>query len=110
MHARCNPKQELANYACVVGATLMSKVALLEAQFQHAGIQIIGVQEGRSRNEQVRQGTFFNMYCAAADARGCYGTQLWASYGLEFRADAWEAPRSRIVVAAAALTARRMNH
>eukprot|EP00959_Pyramimonas_sp_CCMP1952_P364956 7642220-Pyramimonas_sp.AAC.1 len=83
----------------------MSKVALLEVQFSHAGIGLIGIQEGRSRSEQVRAGTFYTMYCAAAGAKGCYGTQLWVSYDVEFRLEAWAAPRSRIAIAAGTIAA-----
>eukprot|EP00959_Pyramimonas_sp_CCMP1952_P130939 2737888-Pyramimonas_sp.AAC.1 len=83
----------------------MSKVALLEAQFSHAGIHVIGIQEGRSRSEQVRAGTYYTMNCAAAGTKGCYGTQLWVSYDVEFRLEAWAAPRSRIVVAAGTIAA-----
>eukprot|EP00959_Pyramimonas_sp_CCMP1952_P241867 5055533-Pyramimonas_sp.AAC.1 len=45
------------------------------------------------------------MFCAAADAKGNYGTQLWVSYDVKFRLDAWEAPCSRIVLVAGTIAA-----
>eukprot|EP00959_Pyramimonas_sp_CCMP1952_P168699 3524498-Pyramimonas_sp.AAC.1 len=63
-------------------------------------MRVVGMQEGRSRAEQVRSGTCFSMYCAAADAKSNCGAQLWVDYDLMFRLDAWEAPRTRIVIVA----------
>eukprot|EP00959_Pyramimonas_sp_CCMP1952_P093728 1961190-Pyramimonas_sp.AAC.1 len=45
------------------------------------------------------------MYCAVAGAKGCNGTQLWVSYDIKFRMEAWAAPHSRIVIAAGAIAA-----
>eukprot|EP00959_Pyramimonas_sp_CCMP1952_P362762 7596723-Pyramimonas_sp.AAC.1 len=43
------------------------------------------------------------MFCAAADARGSYGSQLWVSYDLRFKPEAWESPHPRLVLAAGSI-------
>ena len=92
------PAQELAAFSSVVGATLLTKVALLELQFNAKQAFLVGIQEGRSKIERVRIGTFYDMYSAAASPCGGHGSQLWVHHDLRFRLEAWVSPSSRIVL------------
>ena len=60
----------------------------LESQFTESGALIVGVQEGRAKEEQLRAGVYNQMEVAAASENGGHGVQAWfhQSLGPEFLA------------------------
>ena len=66
------PKREARGYAKISGCMLLSRVHALESQFNESGALIIGVQEGRAKEEQLRAGVYYQMVVAAASENGSY--------------------------------------
>ena len=95
------PKQETRGYAKISGCMLLSRVHALESQFNESGALIIGVQEGRAKEEQLRAGVYYQMVVAAASENGSYGVQAWfhKSLGPEFLAVNVVNPRLMAVAA-----------
>ena len=94
------PKQESRGYAKISGCMLLSRVHALESQFNESGALILGVQEGRAK-EQLRAGVCYQMVVAAASENGSYGVQAWfhKSLGPEFLAVNVVNPRLMAVAA-----------
>ena len=82
------PKQETRGHAKISGCMLLSRVHASESQFKESGALVIGVQEGRAKEEQLRAGFYYQMVVAAASENGSYGGQAWfhKSLGPEFLA------------------------
>ena len=64
------PKQETRGYAKISGCMLLRRVHALESQFNGSGALIIGVQEGRAKEEQLRAAVYCQMVVAAASEMG----------------------------------------
>ena len=58
---------------------------MYEFMFERESIDIIGIQEGRARQASCSMGLYYQMFIAAADARGNYGCQVWVSHGIKFK-------------------------
>ena len=71
------PKQETRGYAKISGCMLLSCVHALESQFNESGALVIGVQEGRAKEEQLRAGVYYQVVVTAASENGSYGFQAW---------------------------------
>ena len=52
---------------------LRSKIALLETQFHEKGIDIVGLQEGRAKASEMKNGQFYKMRSSPADKDGARG-------------------------------------
>ena len=83
------------------GCMHLSRVHALESQFNESGALVIGVQEGRAKEEQLRAGVYYQMVVAAASENGSYGVQAWfhKSLGPEFLAVNVVNPRLMAVAA-----------
>ena len=55
---------------------LLSRVHALESHFNDSGALIIGVQEGRVKEEQLRAGVCYQMVVAPSE-NGSYEVQAW---------------------------------
>ena len=95
------PKQETRGYAKISGCMLLSRVHALESQLNESGALILGVQEGRAKEEQWRAGVHHQMVVTAASENGSYGFQAWfhKSLGPEFLAVNVVNPRLMAVAA-----------
>ena len=51
--------------------------AALAAKLLRRGADVVGIQEGRSRTTGQVRAEGFVMFRAAANDRGCFGTELW---------------------------------
>ena len=71
------PHQESCSYARTSAASLFSKVEMLETQFCEHSLDVIRIQEGRSRNTGLVNGLHSIRIVAAAEDSGNYGVQLW---------------------------------
>ena len=58
------PRDEDAANAAVGGDLLMGKVQVMEMRFREARVQILGIQEGRARRQEVRSGLYYDMLWA----------------------------------------------
>ena len=63
---------------------MVGKVELLEIAMRDAGIDVIGLQESRSRQAGIFNGPLFHRYCGAADGNGNAGCQLWIAASWNF--------------------------
>jgi len=97
------PRDEDAANAQVAGDLLMGKVQIMEQRFQEFGVQIVGVQEGRSRRHEVRSGLHFQMFAGMAD-NGVGGCQVWVSNALKFRVGEFLAPSARCTIVTGTIT------
>ena len=70
------PKQETRGYAKISGCMLLSRVHALESHFNDSGALIIGVEEGRVKEEQLRAGVYYQMVVAPSE-NGSYEVQAW---------------------------------
>ena len=61
---------------------LSGRAALLEIEMARCGLDLVGIQEGRTQTDQVIEGAEYTMVVAGADPRGNYGTQLWVQRSL----------------------------
>ena len=77
-----HPHQEERAYAKVSGVCLLGKVQILEEQFALDELDVVGVQEGRSKLTEVKQGHTYQMAAAAAYGDGSAGVQLWVRHGI----------------------------
>ena len=87
------PFQQARAYAAVSGICMRSKVTMLEMQFHQHGLDIVGIQEGRSPQAELTEGQHYTMVSAAADAHGALGVQLWVKHSLPIVAWQAESPR-----------------
>ena len=94
------PHQESCAYARVSAACLLSKIELLESQFHSAGLDLIGVQEGRSNMSGLFNGLHYVRVVSPADSSGSYGVQLWLKIASKFNILQWKtiSPRLMYVV------------
>ena len=79
------------------GETTTGIYELLEEQFPHAGIEVIGIQEGRSKTTQQKDGHSYVMLTAAAYDDGASGVQIWVMRGIQVRI--WNVLTPRIMFA-----------
>ena len=61
---------------------MISRATSLEMLFNKSKFDIIGIQEGRMKGDQLISGIFYNMFVAGAAANGSYGSQIWISHSL----------------------------
>lgn len=92
-----DPRDEDRAHARLVGVILASRVQLLEIDCFEHGFDIVGIQESRCRANRVRKGLYYDMYESAADASGCFGTQLWVARRLRLSVQSWAAISHRTV-------------
>ena len=64
------------NTADTGSGALSGRAALLEIEMAKCGLDLVGIQEGRTQTDQVIEGVEYTMVVAGADTRGNYGTQL----------------------------------
>ena len=64
------------------------RVQFLEKSLDEAGLQVIGIQEGRIAESQRRSGYIYEMLVAGAEG-GCYGSQVWVKRAPGVRIVAW---------------------
>ena len=78
---------------------LSGRAALLEIEMARCGLDLVGIQEGRTQTDQILEGAEYTMVVAGADPSGNYGTQLWVRRS--FRAKVTGVPVStpRLLVA-----------
>ena len=57
--------------------------------FDDAGIDIIGIQEGRTRVSQRISGIVYEMLVSPASDEGWYGTQIWVRRSTDFSIQSW---------------------
>ena len=55
----------------------IGRVQLLEMSMCSAGIDLVGIQEGRIQHDQQKSGIEYDQYIAGANAAGSYGSQVW---------------------------------
>ena len=63
---------------------MVGKVELLEIAMRDAEIDVIGLQESRSRQAGIFNGPLYRRYCGAADDNGNAGCQLWIAASWNF--------------------------
>ena len=51
------------------------RAALLEIEMARCGLDLVGIQEGRTQTNQIIEGAEYTMVVAGADPKGNYGTQ-----------------------------------
>lgn len=66
------------------GANVTGRMAELDDIFQRAGLEVVGVQEGRLSTSQTLTSDNYVIHAAAA-IRGNYGVQLWIAKSVERR-------------------------
>ena len=60
--------------AKIADRKLHGKTAMLDALLEQEGIHLVGIQEGRAREQSVVRGQHCTSCRAAANSRGCYGS------------------------------------
>ena len=94
------PWEEATTYGKIGGKELLlSKVQLLEYEFDECQLHIVGVQEGRSPDMGVKEGLYYKMLCAPG-VRGNYGVQLWIRRSMRYELLAWDVVSARLLWAA----------
>ena len=93
------PWQEDRSYAQNSLCLLRSKVEALEVQFEAAGYDIVGIQEGRARSTASSDGVHYKMLAVAADPNGTAGNQLWIRNSLRATLVTWRDINPRIMYA-----------
>ena len=63
---------------------MIGKVELLEVAMCDAEIDVVGLQESRSRQAGIFSGPLYRRYCGAADGNGNAGCQLWIAASWNF--------------------------
>eukprot|EP00438_Fugacium_kawagutii_P015143 Skav220612 [mRNA] locus=scaffold507:296315:302257:- [translate_table: standard] len=61
------------------GLMQLGKIATLQAQYDDAKVNIIGIQEGRAQGTHVRHSTSHLVYQGGATGQGTHGCELWLS-------------------------------
>ena len=92
------PRQEDSHYSSVVGESLRTKAHILQRRFHDAGVQVLGIQEGRARRTAQSEGEYYHVLTAASDA-GQYGCQVWIHKGLRANIESWEVVSARLMFA-----------
>jgi len=81
----------------------MGKVQVLEMRFNDSDVQLLGVQEGRSRRQEVRSGLHYDMFAGAA-TNGVGGCQIWVSKKMKFKLGEFLAPDERFTAVTGTVT------
>ena len=63
---------------------MVGKVELLEIAMRDAEMDVIGLQESRSRQARIFNGPLYRRCCGAADDNGNAGCQLWIAASWNF--------------------------
>ena len=66
------PREQASAGVQVAGAQLVSKIVILEEEFDAAELDVIGIQEGRAAATDIRTGMHYERYVGAADGDGSY--------------------------------------
>ena len=106
MFAPFLPWQEGRSYAQNSLSLLRSKVEALEVQFENAGYDVVGIQEGRARSTSTADGIHYKMLTVAAHEDGSAGNQLWIRHALRATLVTWRDVNPRIMYAALELPNR----
>ena len=93
------PYQETRSYARNSVDLLRSKVQLLESQFFENDINVVGIQEGRSKVSSKTEGLHYTMLNAPATTGGSYGVQLWLRRDDKYHILNWRCISSRLLFA-----------
>jgi len=83
------PHQEDRSYAKNTMSLLRSKIALLETQFSENGLDVVGVQEGRSKASESKMGQYYRMLSAPQDQHGAHGVQIWVRKAAKLSVMRW---------------------
>ena len=78
---------------CMIG-----RVASLEMLFDKSKFDLVGVQEGRTKGDQLISGIFYNMFVAGAATNGSYGSQIWIHRSLPCTVQSTLVVSSRTIV------------
>ena len=66
-----------ARKVCTDALTLSARVQILEQSFLSKSLDVVGVQEGRTRGDQRKSGCIYEMFVAGCDEACNYGAQIW---------------------------------
>ena len=77
---------------------LPGRAALLEIEMARCGLDLVGIQEGRTQTDQIIEGAEYTMVVAGADPRGNYGTQLWVRRSLRAKVTGVPVSTPRLLV------------
>ena len=81
-----------------IDAVLCSaRTQCLERAFDEIGADIIGIQEGRTKLDQRKSSSLFEMFIAGHDQLGCYGVQIWVRKNNRFCFHGWRVHTPRII-------------
>lgn len=67
----------------IITSDLVGRTRIFEQQFDDCGIDIVGIQEGRTPENQIVLGAKYTRYISGANAAGSYGTQCWVRHSLK---------------------------
>ena len=79
------------------GVAVAARAQLLEMAFHEAKLDIVGIQEGRARDDGQRSGVHYDMVVAGATPMGCYGNQLWIRAALQYKLQATNVHSPRVL-------------
>lgn len=94
-----HPSEERLASTRIAGTLLLGKVQILERQFNEAGLDVIGVQEGRARETSRKAGLHYDMLVGAADSKGGSGCQIWVDRRLGFEVSEFVVVSPRMIYA-----------
>ena len=70
------------------GVAVAARTQILEVLFSEAGLDLVGIQEGRAKVDGSRSGVCYDMVIAGATPMGSYGNQLWIHSHLRYKLQA----------------------
>ena len=79
-----HPKEESESRSRFGGTLMIGKVELLEIAMRDAKIDVVGLQESRTRQAGIFKGPLYRRYCGAADGNGNAGCRLWIATSWNF--------------------------
>ena len=82
--ANVHPKEESESRSRFGGTLMIGTVKLLEIAARDAAVDVVGLQETRSRHTGIFYGPLYRRYCGAADSNGNADCQLWVAASWNF--------------------------
>ena len=77
---------------------MISTVTSLEMLFNKSKFDIVGVQEGCTKGDQIISGIFYNMFVAGTATNGTYGSQIWIHRSLPYTVQSSLVVSCRVIV------------
>ena len=106
----CTMSLRASTNNCIEDPQLNSRYRTSKEMFHRIHVTVVGIQEGRAKEDQYIHGKYFHIYVAGSSPRGAHGVQLWIHRSFKYTLQTIRvvSPRLIIVMVVAKVTGTRI--